>query len=121
LKGNIRENVDTSARVMTDNYNAYNGLENEFASHEIVDHSKEGYVQGDVYTNTAESWIALLRRGIYGTYHHVSDQHLDRYANEFSFRWDNRGAKDGERMVEAVKGTKGKWLYYKDPIKKTEE
>lgn len=118
LKGNIRENVDTTARMMTDQHSGYNGLDKEFASHETVDHSKGQYVNGDVYTNTAESWIALLRRGIYGTYHHVSDQHLDRYANEFSFRWDNRGTKDGERMVEAVKGAKGKRLQYKKPIAK---
>jgi hypothetical protein len=42
---------------------------------------------GDAYTNTAESWIALLKRGIMGSFHHVSEEQLDRYANEFAFRW----------------------------------
>lgn len=114
LKGNIRENVDPSANLMTDEWTAYNGLDKEFASHEVINHKEEEYVRGDVHTNTAESWIALLRRGIYGTYHHVSDQHLDRYANEFSFRWDFRKSTDGERTVEAIKSTKGKRLQYKN-------
>ena len=118
LKENIHENVDPSANMMTDEWTGYNGLDKEFASHETVDHSKEEYVRGNVHTNTAESWIALLQRGIYGTYHHVSPQHLDRYANEFAFRWDFRKTEDGERMVEAVKGAKGKRLQYKDPIQK---
>jgi transposase-like protein len=76
LKENLRKNVDKSARIMTDEHNAYNGLEKEFSSHETVDHSKGQYVNGDVYTNTAESWIALLKRGIMGSFHHVSEEHL---------------------------------------------
>lgn len=117
LKGNIRENVDPSANIMTDEWTGYNGLDKEFASHEVINHKEEEYVRGDVHTNTAESWIALLRRGIYGTFHHVSDEHLDRYANEFSFRWDNRGTEDGERMVEAIKGTEGKRLQYRNSLR----
>lgn len=121
LKENIRQNVDKSAKIMTDEWQAYNGLENEFASHEIVDHSKGEYVNGDVYTNTAESWIALLKRGIVGTFHHVSEEHLDRYANEFSFRWDYRTTTDGERAVKAIKGIEGKRLQYRRPMDKQEK
>lgn len=118
LKQNLRKNIDRSARIMTDEHNAYNGLEAEFASHETVYHSKGNYVNGDVYTNTAESWISLLKRGIMGSFHPVSEEHLDRYANEFAFRWNNRKTSDGERTVTAIKGIEGKRLYYKDPIKK---
>ncbi len=118
LKQNLRKNVDKSARIMTDEHNAYNGLETEFASHETVDHSKGQYVNGDVYTNNAESWIALLKRGIMGSFHHVNEEYLDRYANEFSFRWNNRKVTDGERTVTAIKRIEGKHLYYKDPTKK---
>ena len=103
---------------MTDEWQAYQGLADQFASHGVVDHGKGEYVKGDVYTNTAESWIALLKRGIVGTFHHVSEDHLDRYLNEFAFRWDNRKTSDGQRFVEALKGIEGKRLYYKDPIKK---
>jgi hypothetical protein len=78
LKQNLRKNVDKSARIMTDEHNAYNGLGKEFASHETVNHGKGEYVNGDANTNTAESWIALLKRGIMGSFHHVSEEHLNR-------------------------------------------
>ena len=116
LKENIRKNVDKSAKIMTDERLAHNGLEEEFAGHEIVDHRHREYVHGDAYTNTAESWIALLKRGIMGSFHHVSEEHLDRYANEFAFRWDHRGISDGERAVEAIRGIEGKRLMYKETI-----
>lgn len=118
LRENIRKNVDKSATIMTDEWQAYNGLEEEFAGHEVVDHGKGEYVNGDAYTNTAESWISLLKRGIMGSFHHVSEEHLDRYANEFAFRWDNRKITDGERAVKALQKIGGKRLMYKDPTKK---
>jgi len=85
LKENIRKNVDKSAKIMTDKWQAYNGLENEFAGHEIVDHEHGENVNGNAYTNTAESWISLQKHGIMSSFHHVSEEHLDRYANEFAF------------------------------------
>jgi len=117
LKENIRKNVDKSAKIMTDELQAYKGLGDEFAGHEMVDHGHGEYVKGDAYTNTAESWIALLKRGIMGSFHHVSEEHLNRYANEFAFRWNNRKVSDGERVVTAIRGIEGKRLYYKDPIR----
>jgi hypothetical protein len=65
-----------------------------------------------------ESWIALLKRGIVGSFHHMSEEHIDRYISEFAFRWDNRKATDGERMVRTVEGIGGKRLVYKDTINK---
>jgi transposase-like protein len=115
LKANLRKNVAKSATIMTDEYQAYNGLEDEFACHGVVDHGAGQYVSGDAYTNTAESWIALLKRGIMGTFHHVSEELLDRYATEFSFRWDNRGVTDAQRTVTAIRGIEGKRLYYSKP------
>lgn len=116
LKENICKNVDNSSKIMTDEWLAYNGLEEEFAGHEIVDHGYEEYVHGDAYTNIAESWIALLKRGIMGCFHHVSEEHLDRYANEFAFRWDHREINDGERAIEAIRGIEGKRLMYKETV-----
>lgn len=116
LKNHIRENVDISARIMTDEWQSYTGLNGEYASHETVDHGRGEYVRGDVYTNTAESWVALLKRGIVGTFHHVSEQHLGRYVNEFGFRWNHRKSSDVERMKAALKGSEGKRLYYREPV-----
>ena len=117
LQENIRENVEKSAHIMTDEWQAYSGLDGEFAGHSVVDHSKGEYVNGDAYTNTAESFIALLKRGVVGTFHHVSKQHLDRYVDEFGFRWNYRKTSDVERMKAAIRGAEGKRLYYKEPIK----
>ena len=50
------------------------------------------YVRGDVHTNTIESYFATMKRGIIGTYHHVSQQHLKRYLCEFDFRYNERAA-----------------------------
>jgi len=118
LRENIRKNVDKSAKNMTDEWQAYDGLADEFAGHEIVDHGHREYVHGDAYTNTAESWIALLKRGIMGSFHHVSEEHLDRYANGFAFRWGHRKASDGQRMVKAIEGAEGKRLVYEETINK---
>jgi transposase-like protein len=116
LQENIRKHVERSARIITDEWLAYKGLDKQFSGHDVVDHGHKEYVRGDVYTNTAESWISLLKRGIVGAFHHVSEEHLDRYINEFAFRWDNRKIADGERMVEAVVGAEGKRLVYKKMI-----
>ena len=76
------------------------------------------YVNGDAHTNTLEGWFALLKRGVTGTFHHVSEQHLDRYVDEFAFRYNRRDVSDGERAVMAIKKVSGKRLYYKEPTKK---
>ena len=86
--------------------------------HETVNHSKGEYVRGDASTNEVEAYFALLKRGIMGSFHHVSDRHLHRYCDEFSFRWDHRETTDAERTVEAIKGAEGKRLMYRVPIGK---
>lgn len=117
LKATIRDNVDRSSRIMTDEWAAYRGIGTEFkGGHEVVTHSAGGYVRGDAHTNTAESFFALLKRGVTGSFHHVSKQHLDRYCDEFSFRWDHRSIDDSPRTEIAIRQTKGKRLTYKAPI-----
>jgi hypothetical protein len=59
----------------------------------------------------------LLKRGIIGSFHHVSKQHLNRYCDEFSFRWNHGKTSDSERAVEAIKGTEGWRLMYRQPKK----
>ncbi len=113
LKGAIFENVDRSSHIMTDEFPAYSGIGMYYRSHKKVNHSEGEYVREDVNTNTAESFFALLKRGHYGIFHSLSKQHLFRYCNEFTFRWNNRKVSDGERMVEAIKGAEGKRLMYR--------
>ncbi len=113
LKGAIKEKVDKSSTIMTDEWKSYTGIGNNFdGGHKIVNHGQGEYVNGDISTNTAESFFALLKRGIHGTFHHISKKHLHRYCNEFSFRWNNRKATDGERTENAIRGIIGKRLSY---------
>ena len=62
----------------------------KFASHQTVVHSQDEYVRGDAHTNTAEGYFSILKRGIYGIYQHVSEEHLHRYLAEFDFRYNHR-------------------------------
>jgi len=83
--------------------------------HVVVNHSKSEYVRGEAHTNTVEGFFSLLKRGINGTFHHVSREHLSRYCDEFAFRYENRKTTDGTRAGLLVKGAEGKRLTYQQP------
>lgn len=85
----IAQYVAKGANVMTDEWMAYKGLDKRF-NHAIVKHGEGIYVVGDAHTNTIEGFWSLLKRGIVGIYHQVSVQHLDRYIDEFEYRYNNR-------------------------------
>jgi hypothetical protein len=115
LKAPIRENVERSARILTDEAGAYRGLHKQFAGgHETVRHSTYEYVRGDVHTNSLEGFFGMLRRGLDGIYHSVSHEHLHRYLSEFQFRHNHRNLSDGERTVAAIRSANHKRLLYKD-------
>lgn len=107
--------VHLTAHMMTDDLKAYHGLDMGFASHGTIVHSRGEYVRGTVHTNTVEGAFSLLKRGINGTFHHVSKGHLHRYCDEFSFRYSHRHISDGERAALLVLGSEGKRLTYKQP------
>jgi transposase-like protein len=114
LGGAIRRHVSREAHLRTDAFQSYRKVGTEYASHETVDHVAE-YVRGDVHTNTAENFFSILKRGIDGVYHHVSEAHLPRYLAEFDFRYNNRignGVDDAERTRRALAATEGKRLTY---------
>jgi transposase-like protein len=114
LKSAIKGLVDDEATIMTDEWGSYRGIGKSFkGGNKVVNHGLGEYVNGDANTNTAESYFAILKRGIYGTFHSISKHHLSRYCDEFSFRWNNRKTTDGERTENAVKGIFGKRLMYK--------
>jgi len=110
VKTIIREHVDKSSTIMTDEFRSYKGLDKEFADHQTVHHGTGEYVRGNAHTNTAEGYFSLLKRGIIGTYHHISQQHLDRYLAEFNFRYNSRKVTDSIRMILAINGVKDKRL-----------
>lgn len=107
--------------INTDQAGVYIGLQKEFKRHDVVNHSAYEYsrknADGSVaHVNTCESFFSLLKRGIVGSFHHVSREHLHRYADEFTFRWNNRGIDDGQRMEVAIEQTVGKRLTYKQCV-----
>ncbi|BCA55821.1 DDE transposase [Nitrospira sp. KM1] len=113
LRSVIRENVSTDARIMTDEFLGYRGLKKEFADHQTINHSRGHYVRGEVTTNTIEGFFSLLKRGINGTFHHVSKHHLHRYLAEFDFRYNARKTDDATRALLAFNQIEGKRLMYK--------
>jgi transposase-like protein len=118
LRPILVKNVSRKSTLMTDTAGGYMELGKEFARHEMVDHGKGEYVRGDAYSNTVESVFAVLKRGVYGTFHHVSEAHLHRYLAEFDFRYNTRaalGVTDVERAEELLRGAKGKRLMYRQP------
>jgi transposase-like protein len=117
LGGLLTEHADPESRLMTDTFAAYKQPGKAFASHETVDHGKDEYVRGDVYTNTVEGYFSQLKRSIDGTHHSVSERHLPRYLGEFDYRYNTRKMKDGERTEQAIQQTAGKRLRYKSPVK----
>jgi transposase-like protein len=112
LQGAVIRHVDRSARIMTDQFRSYQGLDESFVSHETVDHSRDEYARGEVHTNTVEGFFANLKRGITGTYHHVSEAQLPRYLDEFDYRYSTRHLSDGQRTVQALIQSEGKRLRY---------
>jgi len=116
LRPILNAQIAKRTRLMTDEARWYKGIGKDFVSHESVNHNVKEYARGDVTTNTVESSFSLLKRGLVGTFHSVSEQHLQRYATEFDFRWNYRiktGYNDTERAAVALKNISGKRLTYR--------
>jgi hypothetical protein len=90
----------------------------EVPKHESVDHSKYEWARGDVHVNTLEGFFSVFKRGLIGVYQHVDTKHFSRYLAEFDFRQNTRarlGVDDVQRAAIAVRGAKGKRLFYRQP------
>jgi transposase-like protein len=117
----LQECVDPSARVNTDEHPSYKNPLKAWKEHHAVNHSRGEYqrqnADGSVASiNTAESFFSLLKRGVIGAWHHVSQTHLPKYANEFAFRWSHRSITDGERMRRFVPMIAHKRITYRATI-----
>ena len=116
LRPTLEAHADKKSALMTDTAGGYMQIGREFARHEMVDHGKDEYVRGDAYSNTVEGYFSILKRGLTGVYHSVSEAHLHRYLAEFDFRHSNReklGVSDVSRADLALLGVKGKRLTYR--------
>jgi transposase-like protein len=120
IRAILLDQVDPMSRLMTDEANHYQMA--PVNQHDSVNHQKE-YVSGDVYTNTAEGFFSIFKRGMRGVYQHCSEQHLNRYLAEFDFRYSNRealGVNDNARAHKALLGIRGKRLTYRRTVRAEE-
>ncbi len=114
LQRAILDNVRGGATIITDDHRSYLGISTKGYTHYSVNHSAKEYVNGMAHTNGIESFWALLKRGLYGTYHNVSRKHLHRYVNEFALKV-NVG-----KFIDAVcSRANGNVLKYEQLIKRT--
>jgi transposase-like protein len=119
LRPIIVSHVNRASYLMTDESTVYPSIGREFSGHGTVNHSAEEYVRAYFWhTNTVEGYFSILKRGIVGVYHWVSEAHLHRYAAEFDFRYNHRialGYSDMQRTEIAAAGIYGKRLTYRRP------
>ena len=112
LQSFVRDNVVPKSTVCTDEHTAYTGLQGDY-DHKSVCHSRGQYVDGEIYTNTAESLWATLKRAYMGTHHWWSRKHMHRYVNEVCARWNWRSAGTLQRMACVAAGLEGRVLTWK--------
>lgn len=108
----VLANVARGSTFYTDEYSVYNGL-GQFYDHQIVDHARKQYKNGDATTNSIEGFWSILKRGIIGIYHYVSRKHLQRYCNEFTYRYNHRKLPAIERFIKAIRMCNNTRLQYK--------
>jgi transposase-like protein len=114
------QNVDRLSSLATDEAAHYKSVGKQYWTHGPVNHKAQDYAYTAKgvrwHTNTVENFFSIMKRGIIGIYHHVSEAHLARYTTEFDFRYNHREATDGERSDAALSGIFGKRLTYRRPL-----
>ena len=115
LRPIIAKNVQAASVLMTEEAMIYSGIGKRFADHHTVIHSANDYARlgSYIHINTAESFFSIVKRGIVGAYHHVSEAHLHRYMVEFDFRYNTRSMRDIDRFSASIPGIIGKRLTYR--------
>jgi transposase-like protein len=114
----LDECVSKDAVVNTDEHPAYKNPLKPWKEHQAVNHSRGEYQRNNqdgskASTNTAESFFSLIKRALIGAWHHISREHLPRYANEFAFRWNTRHDSDGQRLERIARWIENKRLTYR--------
>jgi transposase-like protein len=114
LRPIIVKHASRASYLMTDESVVYPRMGREFSGHGTVNHSIDEYVRGGFWhTNTVENFFSIFKRGVIGTFHHISEAHLSRYLAEFDFRYNTRHVSDATRAALALKGGEGKRLTYR--------
>lgn len=113
----IEKSVDKeNSKVFSDEWGSYRSLTKLGYYHNSVNHRLGEYVKGDVHTNTIEGVWSQLKRGVNGIYHHVSPKHLQKYCDEYGYRYNTRELNDFERFNDWFRSVNEKRLTYKNLI-----
>lgn len=94
LKPIIRDRVDRKSIIVSDGFGAYYGLNKEYKDHQVVNHEKDEFVRGEYHTNNIEGFWSLVKRGIVGQYHKITQRYLQNYLDEFSFKYNFKEAEN---------------------------
>ncbi|HKW18917.1 MAG TPA: IS1595 family transposase [Terriglobales bacterium] len=120
IKPIMKEHVEVGTNIQTDEATVYHWMHEDFPGHDVVTHAKKQYSYRTedgrhVTTNTVEGYFGLVRRSVFGTYHHWGRGYLQQYLNELDFRYNNRKVNDSERTMLALRATEGKRLTLREP------
>jgi hypothetical protein len=111
VKEMVVNTVSKEAVLITDASHLYTPIAHNFAGHEVVNHSKDEYVRGVIHTNTIEGVFSMFDRMVIGTYHYISPKHMQKYANEMSFRYNSRKSSDCSRFNLMLSNTENRITY----------
>jgi len=104
----LAENIEANSRLISDGHAAYKKIEHHIGKHDVINHD-EAYVRyPDIHTNGIEGYWSLLKRGIVGTFHHVSRYRLPMYLGEFEYRFNHRDQTDADRFENLLSQTEGR-------------
>lgn len=99
--------------MVTDEWQAYNALKKDYF-HVSINHQNGQYVSGAFSSNGVENFWSIFKRGIVGTFHNISPQHIQKYSDEFTFRYNNKGVKAIELFKKAIANTEIERTTYKE-------
>lgn len=110
IRNQVVSNVVMGSQIMTDEYGVYRSLSLAYF-HKFICHKNGQYFNNGIHTNTIEGFFSLLKRGIIGIYHYVSQKHLNRYLREFSFRYNTRDVEQEQRFNWLLNHCNGRLTY----------
>lgn len=117
LKPIMKEVVKEGSTIYTDDHRSFKKLKGDY-NHQFVYHSRLQYVLGNIHTNTIEGFWGLFKRGIIGIYHYVSPKHLQKYCEEFTYRYNTRNLGEQYRFDSAIEQSVNRRLTYNSLISK---
>jgi len=119
IKPIMKQHVEVGTRIQTDEATVYHWIHDDFPDHDVVTHKKKEYSRWEngrhITTNTVEGFFGLVKRGVFGIYHHWGRAYLQQYLNEYDFRYNHRKVSDSERTILALRATEGKRLTLREP------